>query len=102
MNQIAGWLRQVDAQRCDVLWGVIREALLVASIGIVAGLLATLAGARVVTSPLFGVAARDPLTLSAAATLLVVTTLLAVTLLAAYIPARRASQIDPVLVLRAE
>jgi len=87
----------LGAQRRDVLWGVIRGALLVASIGIVGGLLATLAGARVVTSLLFGVAARDPLTLSAATTLLVVTTVVA-----AYIPARRASQVDPVLVLRAE
>jgi len=72
----------LGARRRDVLWGVIRGALLVASIGIVGGLLATLAGARVVTSLLFGVAARDPLTLSAAATLLVVTTVVA-----AYIPA---------------
>jgi ABC-type antimicrobial peptide transport system permease subunit len=87
----------LGAQSRDVRWGVIRGALLVASIGIGVGLLATLAGARVVASLLFGVAVRDPLTLSVAATLLVVTTVMA-----AYIPARRASQIDPVLVLRAE
>jgi predicted permease len=87
----------LGAQRRDVRWGVIRGALFVASIGIGVGLVATLAAARVVASLLFGVTVRDPLTLSVAATLLMVTTVVA-----AYIPARRASQIDPVLVLRAE
>jgi predicted permease len=87
----------LGAQRLDVLRQVIRGALFISSIGIVVGLLATLGGTRVVASLLFGVTARDPLTLVAAAALLTITTVVA-----SYIPARRASRIDPALVLRAE
>ncbi len=87
----------LGAQRLDVLRQVIRGAALISSIGIAVGLLATLAGTRVVGSLLFGVTARDPLTLAAAAALLMLTTVIA-----SYIPARRASRIDPALVLRTE
>jgi ABC-type lipoprotein release transport system permease subunit len=87
----------LGAQRLDVLRQVIRGVLLISSIGIAVGLLAALAGTRVVGSLLFGVTARDPLTLAAAALLLMLTTVIA-----SYIPARRASRIDPALVLRTE
>ena len=87
----------LGARRLDVLLGVIRRALVISSIGIVAGLLATLAGTRVVASLLFGVTARDPLTLFATAGLLLFTTVLA-----SYIPARRAAHIDPASILRSE
>jgi predicted permease len=87
----------LGAQRHDVLRQVIRGAFLISSIGIAAGLLAALVGTRVVGSLLFGVTARDPLTLAAAAALLMLTTVII-----SYIPARRASRIDPALVLRAE
>jgi len=87
----------LGARRLDVLLGVIRGALVMSSIGIVAGLLATLAGTRVVASLLFGVTARDPLTLVAAAALLMFTTVVA-----SYIPARRAARIDPASILRSE
>ena len=87
----------LGAQRLDVLRQVIRGALVISSIGIAIGLLAALVGPRVVGSLLFGVTARDPLTLAAAAALLTLTTVIA-----SYIPARRASRIDPALVLRAE
>jgi predicted permease len=87
----------LGAQRLDVLRQVIRGALLISSIGIAVGLLATLVGTRVVASLLFGVTARDPLTLAAAAALLLFTTVVA-----SYIPARRASRVDPALVLRTE
>jgi predicted permease len=87
----------LGAQRLDVLRQVIRGALLISAIGIAIGLLAALVGTRVVGSLLFGVTARDPLTLAAAAALLMLTTVIA-----SYIPARRASRIDPALVLRAE
>ena len=87
----------LGAPRLDVLLGVIRGALVMSSIGIVAGLLATLAGTRVVASLLFGVTARDPLTLVAAAALLMFTTVVA-----SYIPARRAARIDPASILRSE
>jgi ABC-type antimicrobial peptide transport system permease subunit len=87
----------LGAQRLDILRQVIRGALLISSIGIAVGLLSALAGTRVVGSLLFGVTARDPLTLAAAAGLLMLTTVIA-----SYIPARRASRIDPALVLRTE
>jgi ABC-type antimicrobial peptide transport system permease subunit len=66
-------------------------------IGILGGLLVTLGGTRVVASLLFGVTARDPLTLIAAAALLMLTTVLA-----SYVPARRASLVDPAVVLRTD
>jgi predicted permease len=87
----------LGAQRLDLLHHVIRGALLISSTGIAVGLLAALVGTRVVGSLLFGVTARDPLTLAAAAALLMLTTVIA-----SYIPARRASHIDPALVLRTE
>ena len=87
----------LGAQRLDVLRQVIRGAVLISSIGIAVGLLAALVGTRVVGSLLFGVTARDPLTLAAAAALLMLTTVAA-----SYIPARRASRLDPALVLRTE
>lgn len=87
----------LGAQRLDVLRQVIRGALLMSSIGIFVGLLAALVGTRVVGSLLFGVTARDPMTLAGAAALLMLTTVIA-----SYVPARRASRIDPALVLRTE
>jgi predicted permease len=87
----------LGARRLDILGGVIRSALAISSIGIVAGVLATLAGTRVLASLLFGVTATDPLTVVAAAALLVFTTVVA-----SYIPARRAARIDPALLLRSE
>jgi putative ABC transport system permease protein len=61
------------------------------------GLVAALVLGRVMRSQLFGVAASDPVALAAAAVLLV-----AVTLVATYLPARRAAKVDPAAVLRAE
>lgn len=87
----------LGAQRLDVLRQVIRGAFLISSIGIAVGLLAAFVGTRAVGNLLFGVTARDPLTLAAAAALLMLTTVIA-----SYIPARRASRIDPALVLRTE
>jgi putative ABC transport system permease protein len=87
----------LGARRLDILGGVMLSALVISSVGIVAGVLATLAGTRLLASLLFGVTAEDPLTLVAAAALLVLTTVVA-----SYIPARRASRIDPALLLRSE
>ena len=67
------------------------------SVGIAAGVLATVAGTGLLASLLFGVTAKDPLTLVAAAALLVLTTVVA-----SYIPARRAARLDPALILRSE
>jgi predicted permease len=87
----------LGAQRADVLRQVIGGALSVSSIGVLSGLLAALVATRLLSSLLFGITARDPLTLASAAALLVVTTLLA-----SYLPAHRAASVDPVTVLRTE
>jgi putative ABC transport system permease protein len=65
--------------------------------GIVLGLAAALASARVIASLLFGVSATDPVTLA-----VVIATLSLVAMLACYIPARRAAKIDPMSALRSE
>jgi putative ABC transport system permease protein len=74
---------------------VLRHAVLMASAGIVAGLVLAAAGARLLSGFLFGVSARDPLTFAA-----VPIVLLAVAAIACVIPARRAARVDPLTVLR--
>jgi predicted permease len=76
---------------------VLKQVARMAVIGIVLGAIATVVLGRTAQSLLFGVAAADPLVLAAA-----VVVLAAVTLGAAYIPARRASRVDPMSVLRYE
>ena len=87
----------LGAQRVSVIWQVLRTGLAVSLAGIVAGLAATVAATRMLSALLFDITSRDPLTLAAAAALLVLT---AVT--ASFLPAHRASRVDPVVVLRAE
>jgi ABC-type antimicrobial peptide transport system permease subunit len=87
----------LGAQRRDVVRQVIGGALSMSSVGVLSGLLAAFVATRLLSSLLFGITARDPFTLASAAALLVVTTLLA-----SYLPARRASSVDPIAVLRAE
>jgi putative ABC transport system permease protein len=81
----------------DVMKMVLGEGLLVTTIGVAAGLLASFMLTRLMASMLFGVTARDPIAFSAGASVL-----LAVALLASWIPARRATRVDPVVALRAE
>lgn len=80
-----------------VLWQMMRETLGVCAAGVVIGLVATLSTTRIVSTFLFGLSARDPLTLLATIVVLVLTALLA-----GYLPARRAASIDPMLALRTE
>jgi len=87
----------LGAIRGDVIWLVLREALALVGAGVVIGVLASLAATRTVSTLLFGLNPNDPLTI-AAATLL----LLAVAALAGYLPARRASRVDPMAALREE
>jgi predicted permease len=87
----------LGAQRLDVLRHVLRGALSVSSIGVVAGLAAAVAATRLLSTLLFDVTPRDPMTLVSAAALLVFTTLAA-----SYLPARRASRLDPIAALRME
>jgi putative ABC transport system permease protein len=87
----------LGARPNDVLRMVLSQSLRLAVAGIVVGLAAAAALTRVLTSLLFDVHPTDPVTFVAVAF-----TLSAVTLLAAYFPARRATQVDPVRTLRRE
>jgi predicted permease len=87
----------VGARGVVVLAQILRETLVVAIVGIAAGVAATLYGAKVLSSFLFGLSANDPGTLIAVAAVL-----LATALAAGYLPARRAARVDPIRVLRAD
>ncbi|MGH9816548.1 MAG: FtsX-like permease family protein, partial [Candidatus Acidiferrales bacterium] len=81
----------------DVLRMVLRRGLLLTGIGLVMGLAGALALGRVVQSLLFNTSASDPATLAAVAVLLAL-----VALFASYLPARRATRVDPLVALRYE
>ena len=85
------------AQPRDALKLVVGAGLTLTLIGIAIGLLAAYALTRVMESLLFGISATDPLTFAGVALLLTLTALLA-----CYIPARRATQVDPLIALRHE
>jgi len=87
----------LGADRRSVRRMVLREALVVVAAGLAVGVPLSLAGTRLVSNLLFGVVNTDPLTMAAA-----VCVLLIVILVAAYLPARRASLIDPMTALRTE
>jgi predicted permease len=87
----------LGATRRSIASGVVWRGLLLAGLGAAVGLLLAAGVARTMTSLLFGVSAGD-LTSFVAATF----TLLLVTVLASYLPARRAAAIDPAVTLRAE
>jgi len=76
---------------------VVRHGLVLCGIGVAVGTLAALAGGHLIRSQLFGVEAWDPLTYGTVALLL-----LAVGTAAAWLPARRATRVDPVEALRVE
>ena len=76
---------------------VLREAAVLVAIGLAAGILVSLAGARLLQSLVFGIAPRDPLTLVLASLLLLLTGLAA-----ALIPASRAAATEPMEALRTE
>jgi predicted permease len=96
INEI-GIRTALGAQSRDVLWLILREALLLVAVGVFAGLAASLAATRAASALLYGLGPNDPLTF-ASATLL----LLAVAALAGYLPARRAAKVDPMAALRYE
>jgi predicted permease len=87
----------LGAARGRVQWMVLRESLVLAAIGLVVGVPVALAGTRVLASMLFGLQARDPLTLGGAALAMLV-----LAIVAGYLPARRASRVDPLVALRTE
>jgi predicted permease len=87
----------LGAQRASILRMVVRQGMRLAAIGIAAGLIGTAALTRLMASLLFGVSATDALTFSAVAAFLA-----GVALLASYIPALRATRVDPLIALREE
>ena len=87
----------LGAQRGQVVGIVLRDALVMVSTGAVVGVSAALALTRLASSLLYGMTPRDPATF-----VLATSVLFAVTVLASYIPARRASQVDPMVALRYE
>jgi putative ABC transport system permease protein len=87
----------LGASKGNVLTLILRQGLLLAGVGLVIGFVGALALTRVLSTLLFGVGARDPLTIAGVGAILFV-----VALLASYVPARRAAKLDPMICLRYE
>jgi putative ABC transport system permease protein len=87
----------LGADRQDVVWMVVGHGMILAGLGIAAGLAGAAAGTRLMADLLFGVTATDPLTFALAAAALGFASLVA-----AYVPAWRASRVAPATALRSE
>jgi putative ABC transport system permease protein len=87
----------LGAQRSDVLRLVLRTGIVLGAIGVVVGLAASFALTRLIATLLFEVTATDLTTFGVVALVLFI-----VTLLACYVPARRATKVDPLKALRYE
>ncbi len=87
----------LGASRANVQWLVLRESMATVALGILVGAPAALALSKLVRSMLFGVTPADTVSFAAALLLMI-----AVTAIAAYVPARRAARVDPMVALRYE
>lgn len=87
----------LGAQRRAVVWMVLRDVCVLAAVGLAISVPTALATSKLVKSLLFGMKPNDPLSLT-----LAVAILLSAALLAGYVPARKASRIDPMIALRHE
>jgi ABC-type antimicrobial peptide transport system permease subunit len=87
----------LGAEQRDILKLIVGQGMVLVLIGAGLGLVLALVLTRVVKSLLFDISATDPLTFAA-----VVLVLVGVALLACYLPARRATQVDPLVALRYE
>jgi predicted permease len=87
----------LGAQPNDVLWMVFRDTIALVAVGVLLGVPMSFGAARLIASQLFGLGPVDALSLALSAA-----TLVAVAAIAAAVPARRASRVDPMFALRAE
>jgi ABC-type antimicrobial peptide transport system permease subunit len=87
----------LGARTRDVMGLVMRESMVLVAAGVVIGLGAAVAASRLVASLLFGTTPTDPLAMAGA-----IATMILVSAFAGYLPARRASKVDPMVALRCE
>jgi len=87
----------LGAERRNIIWMVLKESLLLVAIGLAVGIPAAWGAAHLIASQLFGVNPTDPITLLTA-----VVSLTLVAASAGYLPARKASRVDPLIALRYE
>jgi len=87
----------LGAERNSVMWLVLKEVTAMVVVGVALGVPLALALSRIVQSQLFDLSASDPIAITGAAAILGL-----VSLVAGYLPARRATRVDPMLALRYE
>ncbi|MFN2513984.1 MAG: FtsX-like permease family protein, partial [Pyrinomonadaceae bacterium] len=87
----------LGAERANIVWMVLKESLVLVAIGLIIGVPAALGAARLISNQLFGLNPSDPVTL---VTAVIVLSLVAA--LAGYLPARKASRVNPLTALRYE
>lgn len=87
----------LGAPRGDLIWMVMREAGIVLVVGVAVGIPVGVAATRLFKAMLFGVSKSDPLSIASA-----IFALVAICVVAAIIPVRRATQVDPMVALRHE
>jgi ABC-type antimicrobial peptide transport system permease subunit len=87
----------LGAERHNILGMVMRETLIMVALGVAIGIPAALAATRVISSMLYDLKPTDPLTIAVSASVMI-----AVAASAGYLPARRASRVDPMVALRYE
>jgi putative ABC transport system permease protein len=92
-----GMRMALGARRSDILRFIVGQGIALSAVGAILGILAALGATRYIASLLYGVRPYDPLTF-----VLVSVLLLGVALLASYLPARRATKVDPIVALRYE
>jgi putative ABC transport system permease protein len=96
-TQEIGVRMALGAERRQVLALILRRGLGLAAIGIIVGLAGALAGARYLQSMLFGIEPRDPATFAIVAIAFAI-----IAIIASYLPARRATRVDPMVALRVD